>query len=480
MSSFLEAKRRACLEAPPHPPADWMRRAGGDVMAAMIDDFVRLGEGGIGQTATRAAMENLLRQPPPETGTQLSALLDEFRGKILPNAYRPNHPRFLAFIPSAPTFASVLGDCLAGGANLFAGVWKEAAGPAQIEINVLDWFKEWLGLPPEAAGILTGGGSEANLTALVVARDPWPRADWQRHVLYVPEHRHWSIDRAAKIIGLAPAQVRSLPCDADFRLDVAALRVAVAADEQAGWLPWLVAASAGATNTGSVDPLGELAEFCRQRNLWLHVDAAYGWPIVLTAQGRALLCGIEQADSITLDPHKWFAQGYEAGCLLVRCGQLLHDAFAMLPDYMQDVAPRPDEINFCDHGIALTRRFRALKIWFSVKLLGVAWFRRLIEHNCALADYAQALLEQTGRFEITCRRSLSIVCFRYLPRRDLPLDPLQRRIADELARGGEAFLSTTQLGGRTTLRLCFVNWRTTAEDVERVVALLERIGAAAE
>jgi glutamate/tyrosine decarboxylase-like PLP-dependent enzyme len=270
--------------------------------------------------------------------------------------------------------------------------------------------------------------------------------------------------------------MRRLPCDADYRLRMDALRSAVGDDERAGRLPWVVIANAGATNTGSVDPLAELADFCEERKLWLHVDAAYGWPMALTAEGRGLLAGIARADSITLDPHKWFAQPFEAGCLLVRRGELLQQTFMMRPEYMQDVVPQHDEVNFCDQGIALTRRFRALKIWFSLKALGVGWFRRLVEHCCALAEYAQALLEQTGRFEITSRRKLSIVCFRYVPRRAMPLDALQQAIADNLARGGQAFLSTTRLDGRTTLRFCFINWRTLAPDVEAVVALLQRIG----
>jgi aromatic-L-amino-acid decarboxylase len=516
--SPLETKRLACANPPAQPSPDWLRGAGQQVMGAMLDDFLRLGDAGIGHTATRTEMERLLREPPPEAGIDFAALLAEFRAKVLHHAYRPNHPRFLAFIPSAPTFVSILGDCLASSANLFAGVWKEAAGPAQVEIVVLDWFKEWLGYPPDAAGLLTSGGSEANLTALVVAREKIPHADRSRLVLYASEQRHWSIDRAAKIIGLAPEQIRPLACDADYRLRVDAVRAAVAEDERAGRLPWVVIANAGATNTGSVDPLAELADFCAlfgarapsegvgecpslgarapkspQRKLWLHVDAAYGWPMALTvgcvertveASGAFhtpyILHGIERADSITLDPHKWFAQPFEAGCLLVRRGVLLQQTFMMRPDYMQDVVPHHDEINFCDQGIALTRRFRALKIWFSLKLLGVGWFRRLIEHDCALAEYAQALLEETGRFEITSRRKLSIVCFRYVPRRALPLDALQQAIADELARSGEAFLSTTRLDGRTTLRFCFINWRTTAQDVEAIVAMLTEIGARLE
>jgi glutamate/tyrosine decarboxylase-like PLP-dependent enzyme len=503
--SPLETKRRACLNPPAQPSADWLRDAGQQVMGAMLDDFLRLGGLSIGHTATRAEMEDLLREPPPEAGIDFTDLLGEFHAKVVQYSYRPNHPRFLAFIPSAPTFVSILGDCLASSANLFAGVWKEAAGPAQVEIVVLDWFKEWLGYPPEAAGLFTSGGSEANLTALVVARESISHADRPRLVLYASEQRHWSIDRAAKIIGLAPEQIRPLACDTDYRLQMDALSAAVAEDEWAGRIPWVVIANAGTTNTGSVDPLGELADFCvpfgarapsegvgaspslgarapkcTQRKLWLHVDAAYGWPMALTGEGRGLLKGIARADSITLDPHKWFAQPFEAGCLLVRRGELLQQTFMMRPEYMQDVVPRHDEINFCDQGIALTRRFRALKIWFSLKLLGVSWFRRLMEHDCALAEYAQALLAQTGRFEITSKRKLSIICFRYVPRRALPLDALQQAIADELARSGQAFLSTTRLDGRTTLRFCFTNWRTTAQDVEAIVAILAEIGARLE
>ena len=477
--SPLEPLRQACLTPPAQPSPDWLHAAGHQVMDAMLDDFLRLDQRDIGRDGTRAEMERLLREPPPEAGMDFAQLLSDFRAKVVDHSYRPNHPRFLAFIPSAPTFAAILGDCLASSANLFAGVWKEAAGAAQVEIIVLDWFKQFLGYPDSAMGLLTSGGSEANLTALVVAREKVPYEDRHRAILYASEHRHWSIDRAAKIVGLRPEQIHALPCDANYRLRMDALRDAVAADERAGRLPWLVLASAGTTNTGSVDPLASIAELCEKRGLWLQVDAAYGWAAALTDEGRALLAGIERANSITLDPHKWFAQPYEAGCLLVRDGDRLAKTFAMRPEYMQDVVPSHDEINFCDHGIALTRRFRALKIWFSIKLLGLAWFRRLTEHCCALADYTQALLEQAGSFEITSPRKLSVVCFRYVPKRRFAeerLDALQQEIAEEMRLTGRAFATTTRLNGRTALRVCFVNWRTTAADVEEVVRLLTEIG----
>jgi glutamate/tyrosine decarboxylase-like PLP-dependent enzyme len=449
-------------------------------MDFILDDFLHLGDAAVGKTASRREMEALLLEPPPEAGMDLSRLLDAYRSRVAAYAYRPGHPRFLAFIPSAPSFAAILAECLASGANHFGGVWLEGAGPSQVELVVIYWFTRFLGLPAGTMGLLTGGGSEANLTALVTARDRLEFADRGRAVLYASQQRHWSIDRAVKIIGLHPEQIRSISCDEEHRLRVDSLRAAVEEDRIAGRLPWLVVATAGTTSTGSVDPLDAIAEVSERRGLWLHVDAAYGWPAVLTEEGRVLLSGIERADSVTLDPHKWFAQPFEAGCLLVRDGKRLGQTFMMRPEYMQDVVPGDGEVNFCDQGIPLTRRFRSLKIWFSMKLLGVSWFRRLIVHSCALAEYAQALLLRAGCFSITSPRKLSIVCFRYLPPgsrwTEDEVDELQRAINEELTRTGRAFLSTTRLLGRTTLRFCFVNWRTTAADVEEVVGLLEEIG----
>jgi glutamate/tyrosine decarboxylase-like PLP-dependent enzyme len=300
-------------------------------------------------------------------------------------------------------------------------------------------------------------------------------------VLYLTEQRHWSIDRAAKVIGLRPDQLRPIPADDQFRLQPDALRREAAEDRADGRLPWAVMVNAGATNTGTVDPLAALAAACRAEGLWLHADAAYGWAAALTPEGRAALDGIALADSIALDPHKWFGQAFEAGCLLVRDGRRLAETFAIRPEYMQDVEPAEGEVNFADRGIALTRRFRALKIWLSVKVLGVGWFRALAERCCRLADFAQALLEQSEVFEVMSPRQLSIVCFRYRPPgltlRDDELDRLNLALIEGLRATGRAFISSTRLRGRVALRFCFVNWRTTAADVEEVVRLLTEIGA---
>lgn len=432
----------------------------------------------IGSVATPAELRARLDHPPPEAGIPFADVLERFKNDVVPFSFRTNHPRFLAFVPGGGCYPSMLGDWLATAANFFCGVWLEASGPTQVELTVLDWFKTWIGYPAEARGIITSGGSEANLTALVAAREHVPFADRSRMVLYVSELRHWSVDRAAKVIGLHPDQIRAIPAGTDLKLHADALRDAVRSDRATGRLPWAVAANAGATNTGTVDPLPELASLCKSEKLWLHVDAAYGWAAILTNEGKRELAGLHEGDSITLDPHKWLAQTFEAGCLLVRDGKRLEETFALRPDYMQDVEPRENEINFADHGIALTRRFRALKIWLSVQVLGLGWFRELAERCCALAELAQRLLEAAGCFEILHPRQLSIVCFRY--RRDgiseSDLDSMNDTICRELLATRRAFLSSTRIRGKFSLRMCFINWRTTAGDVEEIVGLLKEIG----
>jgi glutamate/tyrosine decarboxylase-like PLP-dependent enzyme len=476
----LDQLRAELREPLAHPDWAQLESMSREMIDWLIQHHSSLPEQVIGRTATRNQMEKLLRELAPEEGQDFSVVLEEFQDKIVPHAFRTNHPRFLAFIPSAPNFLSILGELLCAGTNFFCGVWLEAPGPSQVELIVLDWFREWLGMPPETSGILTSGGSEANLTALLVARERLADPDRRRAIVYVTEQRHWSVDRAAKIIGFQPDQIVAVPADENFHMTPAAVREAIRRDRAAGRLPWTVVANGGATNTGTVDPLETLAELCRQEKLWLHADAAYGWSAVLTPEGKTALKGISACDSVTLDPHKWFGQTFESGCLLVREGRRLAETFAIRPEYMQDVEPETDQINFADHGLALTRRFRALKIWLSIKVLGLNWYRDLIARCCRLAELAEGLLKQEPSFEILSPTQLSIVCFRFRPNRLRPneddLNRLNLKIIDELRATGRAFISSTRLRGRVALRFCFVNWRTTAGDVELVIRLLKEIG----
>jgi glutamate/tyrosine decarboxylase-like PLP-dependent enzyme len=484
MSKSLE-DLRAGLDRPlEYPEAESLREQADQAVDWLLGHLNGLSDHSVGRVGTRAELNALLAGPPPEEGEGFRQALAGFQDRVAPCAFRLGHPRFLAYMPSAPTFASVLGDLLCAGTNFFCGTWLAGSGPAAVELAVLGWFRNLLGLPAETRGLLTGGGSEANLTALVVAREPLSFEDRARAVLYVSEHRHASVDRAAKVIGFRPEQVRPVSGDAAFRMRPEALAESARRDRDAGRLPWAAVANAGATNTGAVDPLVPLAEVCGAERIWYHVDAAYGWSAALIPEGQAELAGIGRADSVTLDPHKWFAQPFEAGCLLVRDGRRLGDAFRERPDYLQDIG-RPDasDFHFADHGLALSRRFRALKIWLSVRALGLGWFRALVSRCCRLAAYSEELLRTRTDFEVLCSRNLSVVCFRYRPggraggpRDEERLDRLNLALVKELRETGRAVISSTRLGDRVALRLCFVNWRTTAGDVDEVVDLLGALG----
>lgn len=438
------------------------------VVAWALSHLETLPEQPVGKRADAAELMQLLHEPAPEGPTPFAQVLERFASRVAPFAFRPNHPRFLAFIPSAPSPVSILGDWLAAACNFFAGVWLEASGPTAVELAVLGWFRDLLGMPARTSGLLTGGGSSANLTALVAARERLAREERGRAVMYVSEQRHWSLDRAAHVAGFFPEQVRAVECDDEQRMDVASLARHIARDREAGLVPWLVAANAGTTNTGAIDPLPDIAEVCRREGLWLHVDAAYGWASALVPEGRAELAGIEAADSVTLDPHKWLATGFDAGALLVRDPQGLERAFRLRPEYMKDVEPGEGEVNFCDRGIDLSRRFRALKIWLPVQVHGLGWYRSMVRHTRHLARFAAARLAEAG-FEVASPPRLSLVGFRW-PGSDERNLALTERIRD----GGEMFLSTTRLRGRVVLRMCFVNYRTSEADVLRCVDTLER------
>ncbi|MEZ6143600.1 MAG: aminotransferase class V-fold PLP-dependent enzyme [Zavarzinella sp.] len=428
---------------------------------------------GMGKQADPTHISNRLCQNFPSQPQQFAQVFQQFLTDIEPYAYRIDHPLFVGFVPGAPSIPSIVGDWVTAVCNFFGGVWVESSAPTAVELQILELFHQWLGMPPETSGLLTGGGSEANLIALIVARDQQEFADRPRLRLYVSEQRHWSLDRAARIIGLHTTQIVPIAVDARFRLSVPHLQRAIEADLKAGHLPWVVAANAGSTNTGAVDPLGAIADLCHHHQIWLHVDAAYGWLGILAPTASQHFAGIDRIDSITLDPHKWFAQTYDVGCLLVRQGMLLERTFANHPDYMQDVIPKHGEVNFADRGIALTRRCRALKIWFSLMTLGTDWFRRLANHCCQLAQYSAELLLRAG-FTIIAPPTLSIVCFRYHPedQTEEVLEQWNRKLCQAIQQSETAFLSSTNLDNKFTLRVCFVNWRTTAADVEALVDLL--------
>lgn len=453
-----------------------MQRLGHRVADVVAEHLATLREQPVYATLTRPDAERLIAGPPPEEPTDFDALLGILRERVFPYAAREPHPGFVAYVPGCPTFPAVLGDWLASGFNFFAGVWPVAAGPNALELLVLDWFRDWLGMPLGTGGLLTSGGSGATLTATIAARHHVVGDDATRIarlVVYTSDQAHSAVARAAWIAGIPKAQVRALPVDGAFRLRVDALADALRDDRANGLLPLMVVASAGTTNTGAVDPMHAIADLCARESVWMHVDAAYGGFAVLTERGARTLDGIARADSIALDPHKWLFVPFECGCLLVREPDRLKAAFQILPDYLHDVAPAEAAVNFADYGEQLTRYSRALKVWLSVRYFGVAALRAAIDRGIDLASHAERLVRAEPLLEILSSATLGILCFRVHPPQiddAAELDAVNQRVNAAVNGGGKYFMSSTRVRGVFSLRLCVLGYRTTEADVAGVIA----------
>jgi aromatic-L-amino-acid decarboxylase len=452
-----------------------MRQLGRRVADLVADHLATLREQPVQRSLGRREAQALVATPAPEDGRPFDELLQLLQDRVFPYHAREPHPRFLGYIPSCPTFPAVLGDWLATGFNFFAGVWPVAAGPNALELQVLDWFRDWVGMPPGTGGLLTSGGSAATLTAVVAARHATAGEDGRRLpqlVMYTSDQAHSSVARAAWIAGIPRHQVRLVASDEELRIRVEALEAAMTRDREAGLLPFLVVATAGSTSTGGVDPLGEIADLCEAQRTWLHVDAAYAGFAALTARGRAALAGIERAHTLTLDPHKWLFVPFECGCLLAREPRTLAAAFRISPEYLKDVESAGEQVNFADYGEQLTRYSRALKIWLSVSYFGLAAIRGAIERGMDLAALAERLLRETPGVEITSPARFGIVCFRARPRGvddPLALDALNERVNTRVNQA--AFLiSSTRIAGAFSLRACVVGYRATEDDIRALVA----------
>jgi aromatic-L-amino-acid/L-tryptophan decarboxylase len=444
-------------------PPEEMRRLGYRVVDRIVDHLEHLGELPPIRVGDARELRAALGGPPPEAPGDPDAALDALFEQVLPYVQAGDHPRFFARIGSPANYMSVLADAAAAGFNVFSGSWTGGSGPSTVELVVLDWLRELCGLPAGAEGVLVTGGSVASLVALAAARTArfGERAP-DGAVAYVSSEGHASIPRALRVLGIT--DVRVLPAGPDCRLAAGDVRAAIEADRAAGLRPFCVVGTAGTTSTGAVDPLDELADL----GLWLHVDGAYGAPAVLTEAGRAALAGMERADSLVLDPHKWLFQPYEIGCVLVREPDLLERTFALSGVYLRDTLG--GEVNFRDRSVQLTRGGRALKLWLSIRVFGMAAFRDAVARGIALAEHAEALLRERPGWEVVSPAQLAIVCFR----RDGD-DALQTRIASAMVADGFAAPSTTEVGGRVALRLCTINPRTTTDDIERTIARMESV-----
>ena len=440
-----------------------MRSLGYWVVDRVVEHFENGADGPTLQASSPAELRQALGGPVPEgPGDPLEAM-QTLVDVALPNMQHGDHPRHFARVPGPSSYAGVLGEWLGTGFNAIVSSWGGSSGPATVELVALDWLRELLGLPAGTEGVLMSGGSLCNMTGLAAARHALGSG-----VAYLSDQTHASIGRALVALGFPADDVRIVRSDERLRLTAAAVREAGHEDRECGRRPRFIIATAGTTNTGAVDDLEGLADLGAAEDLWFHVDGAYGAPAALCPAGRTAMPGLERADSLVLDPHKWLFLPYDIGCLFVRRPGVLDGAFSMRPEYLADVRVNNTEVNFGDRSLELTRRSRGLKLWLLFRVYGAQRLRAAIARTIALAEHAERVLEADPRWDVVTPAQLGIVTF---TRPEWSAEDHAARVA-ALAATGYATVTSTTLQGRPALRLCTINPRTTEADVAETLEQL--------
>lgn len=427
------------------------------------------------ETLCRAMREEVPQQPMP-----LRPLLDDLFDQWVPRSFTAPGPGYLAFIPGGGLFPAALADFIADGVNRFTGVWQAAPALVQLESNALDWLREWMQFPEGTRGLFTTGGSMANFNAIVCARERHLGHDIRRGVLYTSSQAHHSVVKSAKLAGIFPDRVRSIAVDDDFRLRMDALESAVARDRRDGLVPFLVVSNAGTTNTGAVDPLDRVADFCAGEEMWHHVDGAYGAFFHVVPELRPLLSGLPRADSVTLDPHKGLFLPYGTGALLVRDGAALRAAHTV--PHEAGYLPAMPEAEFYDpssHGPDLSRGFPGLRVWLCIKLFGEAKIRGAIAEKRRLAVDAADRIAAIPGMRMVAPPQLSLFAF-YLSWPGAAMEAenaATRELLDRVTARGRVMLTGCWLDdGRFLGRVCVLSFRTRQD---RIDACVEDVAAEA-
>jgi aromatic-L-amino-acid decarboxylase len=441
-------------------------------------------------TQSRTTMESLFGGPVPREGMPPEELLSIIQDYLLPAAGNPNHPRLMGYVLTACVpFAGLL-EALVGTTKLRPTTWKNQPASCQIEVTVARWLGEMVGFASDAAGYLTTGGSWANLVGLAVARTR--QADWDVRtegvanrpplVAYVSEQAHSCIDRSAELLGLGQDHLQKIPVDDAYCIRLDVLEDTIKADCIAGRQPFCLIGNAGTVNTGAVDPLEALADMADRYDLWFHVDGAYGAFAALTPEARPLFTGLERADSLTLDPHKWLNTPFESGCILMRDWDDLGNTFSLIPPYLRGAMG--EEHNQYEYGFELSRTDRALKVWLALQQYGADRYAELIANHLALARHLAMCVEAADDFELVSAPVLSICCFRFVPsdfdtgtkQAEDYLNTLNHAIEMALAEDGRALVSGTELNGTRVLRACIASHPVTQDSVEETLFLLRHFG----
>ncbi len=441
---------------------------------------------------SRTEIAQLFDEPFPREPQPMDDILREVESNIFANSTLYLTPRFFGYINASGNQAAVLGDLLSSAVNQICARWHFSPAASEVERRVIRWLAQFIGYAPEAGGCLLSGGSTGNLVALAMARSQKAQFDAAALgmrggpplTVYISQEGHASLEKSMALLGMGRDQLRKIAVRDDFTIDVKALEKQVAEDRRNGFHPVCVVGNAGTTNTGAVDPLDALADFCRAQQLWFHVDAAYGGPAAGTEAAGSLFRGLDRADSVVVNPHKWLYVPAEAACILVREPRALRDTFRIVADYLPEERDEPGDgpLDFKDYGPQLTRNFRALKVWMTFKGYGARRLRAAIESNIEIMRYLADRIDQSQDFVRLAPVPLSVVCFQYrTPDGTVHgdqnyLDGLNDRLPGALEEDGRVFLASTKIHGRTALRACSVNHRLRREDVDFLLEVIRDVG----
>jgi aromatic-L-amino-acid/L-tryptophan decarboxylase len=455
---------------PLEPDATEMRR--------LVDEAMRHITAHIESLPTQPAMNvegateyaRTLIEPLPQRGQTFDSLLDFLFNDAIPRSFNAAGPGYLAYVPGGGIFHAAVADLIADAVNRYVGVCAAAPALVQLEANVIRWFCDIVRFPQGSGGVLTPGGSLANFTAIVTARKAKLPDDFLRGTLYCSNQIHHSFQKAANLAGFPFANIRELPVDEMFRIRIDALREAIARDRADGWTPFLIAGSAGTTPTGAVDDLAAMADVARDEQLWFHVDGAYGALFMLTERGRSVLRGLEEADSVILDPHKTLFLPFGTGAVLVRDARTLRRAHSSHADYLPDMQQEDELVDFCEISPELSRDFRGLRVWLPLKLFGIEPFREQLDEKLDLTEYALTELRKIEGIEIVAEPQLTILAFRYGDE-----DAHNRRLLERINARKRVMLTPAILDGRFVIRIAIGSHRTHRD---RIDMALEDIRAA--
>jgi aromatic-L-amino-acid decarboxylase len=463
------------------PSADEIRAWGDSVIRFMTDYPGNLRDRGVYRRMFSRRIRDRLDAALPTKGTDFDSLLKVFREDIIPFSRQNAHPRMFGYVQSPGVPLAAFADLLASTLNANLTVWRSAPAPVELERLTIDWIRQILGFNAEADGLFVSGGSMANFAAIAAARQA--KADSSGRLrIYASSETHFSIAKAAALLGIGRENVRQVAVDEHFKIRTDDLVAKITADSGAGYVPFCVVANAGTVNTGAVDPLAEIREIADRFQLWMHVDGSYGAFAVLAESARKLFVGMERADSIALDPHKWLYLPLDVGCVIYRDPEKARAAFAHEAEYTRIIGEQGDEtFAFWNYGPELSRRFRALKVWMLLKGVGLDALGQAIESNLACARYFESMVRDSDDFEMAAPVQLSIFCFRHVPvqlknKSPEAIDAFNEHLLVALQRDGSSYLSNATLGGRFALRGCVLNYRTTLRDMEILLDDLRRVG----